>query len=142
MDKIQDKIISEFEKFSDKWGRFRYFRQLANITQDMAVMQPDGIDDSYLVPLNKRQIWLKARLENERVFFTAYTSSPIYQSLLAIVLKVFSGRRPLEIINCDLYVLREINLYNRLNAEWLGDVLAVLQRIKLLTARLKVYTLT
>lgn len=141
-DKIQDKIVGEFGKFSDGSGIFGYFRQLAEIGGDAVAPGRAGLDDSCLVPVRKRPIWLKAWLENDRVFFSAYSPSPIYNALLGIMLQVFSGRRPLEIINANLYVFNEIELYDRLNEEWLDDVLTVLQRIRSLTAGLKVYALT
>lgn len=138
-DKIQDQLISEFEILSDDRKRFKYFRQLIKIAEDTVGKQP--LDDSFLVPIRKRQIWLKATLENGKVFFTAYSPSPIYKALLGILVKVFSGRRPLEIINCNLYLLSEIKLYKQLNTEWLNDLLAVVQRMKFLAASLKTYTL-
>jgi len=138
-DKIQDQLISEFEKLSDDRKRFKYFRQLMKIGEDAVGGQP--LDDSCLVAISKRQIWLKATLENGKVFFTAYSPSPIYKALLGILVKVFSGRRPLEIINCNLYLLNEIKLYKQLNAEWLKDLMIVVQRMKFLAASLKTYTL-
>ena len=138
-DKIQDQLISEFEILSDDRKRFKYFRQLIKIAEDMVGKQP--LDDSFLMPVRKRQIWLKATLENGKVFFTAYSPSPIYKALLGILVKVFSGRRPLEIINCNLYLLSEIKLDKQLNTEWLNDLLAVVQRMKFLAASLKTYTL-
>ena len=138
-DKIQDQLISEFEILSDDRKRFKYFRQLIKIAEDTVGKQP--LDDSFLVPIRKRQIWLKATLENGKVFFTAYSPSPIYKALLGILVKVFSGRRPLEIINCNLYLLSEIKLYKQLNTEWLNDLLAIVQRMKFLAASLKTYTL-
>ena len=68
-DKIQDQLISEFEILSDDRKRFKYFRQLIKIAEDMVGKQP--LDDSFLMPVRKRQIWLKATLENGKVFFTA-----------------------------------------------------------------------
>lgn len=141
IDKIQDAILKMFEKLSDTQGRFKYFRQLTLMSNDLPDEQPDGMDDSYLVPARKRKVWLKAWLENDKVFFTAYSASPIYKGLLGILLKVFSGRPPLEIINCNLYLLNEMDLYKQLNPEWREDLLAIVQRMKLLAARLKVYTL-
>lgn len=140
-DKIQDMIVGKFEKLSDKWSMFRYFRRLTEVGGDVVIQEAAGMDDSYLVPVRKRPIWLKAWLHNDRVFFKAYSSSPIYNALLGIMLQVFSGRRPIEIINANLYVFNEIKLYDRLNEEWLDDILIVLQRMKSLTAGLKVYTL-
>jgi len=142
-DRIQDQLINEFEKFSDDRKRFKYFRQLMKIGEDAVGGQPpdDTLDDSCLVPVSKRQIWLKATLENGKVFFTAYSPSPIYKALLGILVKVFSGRRPLEIINCNLYLLNEIRLYKQLNTEWLKDLMIVVRRMKFLAASLKTYTL-
>lgn len=137
IDNIQDKIIEEFEQFSDKPHRFRYFRKLVQIGNELEPVPSETLDKENMVKGSKSKIWIMAKLENGRVFFTAYSKNLISKGLVGLLLRVFSGRSPREIVNSNLYFLNEINLYERLNPEWLKDLLSVMQKIKALAAGLQ-----
>lgn len=137
IDNIQDKIIKEFEQFSDKPHRFKYFRKLAQIGKEIESIQPDQLNKESLVNTGKNKIWIKARLENDKVFFSTYSKNIICNGLTGLLLTVFSGRSPKEIINSNLYFLHEIELYERLNSAWQKDLLSILQKIKSLAVGLQ-----
>ena len=136
-DNIQDKIITEFEHFSDKTHRFRYFRKLIEIGKELEPIPSKQLTKEYLVKESKNKIWIKARLDDGKVFFTAHSKNLISKGLVGLLLRVFSGRSPKEIINSNLYFLSEINLYQRLNPEWLKDLMSVMQKIKSLAVGLQ-----
>lgn len=138
IDNIQDRIIEEFEKYSDTSHRFKYFRQLVKIGNDLPSIPSSEINTEHIVTGARRKIWLKAWLENGKVFFAVHSKNMISKGLVGLFLKVFSGRSPREIINSNLYFLSEINLYDRLTPEWLEDLLAVSQKIKSLATGLQV----
>lgn len=136
-DNIQDKIIHEFEQFADKPQGYKYFRKLVQIGNELDPIQPNELSPENLVTGSKNKVWIKARLENGKVFFTAHSKNLISKGLIGLLLRVFSGCSPKEIINSNLYFLSEINLYDRLNPEWLKDLLSALQRIKSLAIGLQ-----
>lgn len=138
IDNIQDKIIEEFEQFSDKRHRFPYFRKLIQIGNDLAPIPDNELDAAHEVKASKSNIWIKASLVGNKVYFTADSNSPISKGLVGILLRVFAGSTPRDIINTHLYFLSEINMYERLTQDWIDDLLAILQKIKLLTAKLQV----
>lgn len=137
IDNIQDKIIEEFEQFSDKPHRFRYFRKLVQAGNELEPIPSSELNNENMVKGSKSKIWIKAKLENGKVFFTGYSKNHISKGFIGLLLRVFSGHSPKEIINSNLYFLNEINLYNRLNPEWLKDLLSVMQKIKSLAAGLQ-----
>ncbi|UAY56054.1 SufE family protein [Arachidicoccus terrestris] len=138
IDNIQDKIIEEFEQFSDKKHRFPYFRKLIQVGNDLDPIPNDELDKEHEVKASKSNIWIKASLMEDKVYFTADSDNPISKGLVGLLLRVFSGNSPRDIINTHLYFLSEINMYERLNEDWLNDLQAIIQKIKLLTAKLQV----
>lgn len=138
IDNIQDKIIEEFEQFSDKKHRFPYFRKLIQVGNDLDPIPNDELDKEHEVKASKSNIWIKASLVEDKVYFTADSDNPISKGLVGLLLRVFSGNSPRDIINTHLYFLSEINMYERLNEDWLNDLQAIIQKIKLLTAKLQV----
>lgn len=138
IENIQDKIILEFEQFSDKRHRFPYFRKLIQIGKELAPMSFDELNKEHEVKASKSNIWIKAILKNNRVFFTAESDNAISKGLVGLLLRVFSGNTPRDIINTHLYFLSEIDVYERLSKDWLDDLQAIIQKIKSLTAKLQV----
>lgn len=138
IDNIQDKIIEEFEQFSNKRHRFAYFRKLIQVGNLLAPINENELDQEHEVKVAKSNIWIKAILQGNLVYFTADSDNAISKGLVGLLLRVFSGNTPRDIINTNLYFLNEINLYERLNQEWINDLLAIIQKIKLLTVKLQV----
>lgn len=142
IDNIQDKIIEEFAQFSDKVHRIPYFRKLIQIGNDLEPIPKEELDKEHEVKTSKSNIWIKARLMDNRVFFTAESDNSISKGLVGLLLRVFSGNTPRDIINTHLYFLNEINMYERLNQDWVEDLLAIIQKIKLLSTKLQVLEIT
>jgi len=142
IDNIQDKIIEEFEQFSDKVHRFPYFRKLIQIGNELEPIEPAQLNNAHLVKGTKSNIWIKASLKDNKVYFTAESDNAISKGLVGLLLRVFSGNTPRDIINTHLYFLNEINMYERLNQQWLEDLQAIIQKIKSLTAKLRVLDIT
>lgn len=138
VDIIQDKIIEEFEQFSDKAHRFPYFRKLIQIGNDLDPIPKEELNNEHEVKASKSNIWIKASLRDDKVYFTADSDNAISKGLVGLLLRVFSGNTPKDIINTNLYFLSEINMYEQLNQDWLNDLQAIIQKIKLLTAKLQV----
>ena len=138
IDNIQDKIIEEFEQFSDKAHRYAYFKKLIQIGNRLEPIPKNELDKEHEVKASKSNIWIKASLKDDRVYFTADSDNAISKGLVGLLLRVFSGHTPRDIINMDLYFLGEINIYERLTPQWIDDLLAIIQKIKLLTAKLQV----
>lgn len=142
IDNIQDKIIEEFEQFSDRTHRFPYFRKLIQIGNELEPIAAAQLDNEHLVKGARSKIWIKASLVDNRVYFTAESDNAISKGLVGLLLRVFSSNTPRDIINTHLYFLNEINMYERLNQDWLEDLQAIIQKIKLLTAKLQVLEIT
>ncbi|MGN6601176.1 MAG: SufE family protein [Ginsengibacter sp.] len=136
-EKIQDRIIEEFEGFSNSPNRCSYFRKLVeagNVTERLPAAE---LDNKYLVQGRKSEIWIKGRIDDGKVFYIVYSKNHISKGLAGLLFRVFSGRSPKEIINTNLYFLDEIKLFNRISSEWLQDLLLIMKKIKSQAAALQ-----
>ena len=138
IDNIQDRLIAEFEAFSNKSHRFAYFKKLIQIGQELEPISKEELDSEHEVKASKSNIWIKAQLREGRIYFTADSDNLISKGLVGLLLKVFSGNTPRDIINMNLYCLNEIDLYDRLSEDWLADLHAIILKMKALTAKLRV----
>lgn len=137
INKIQDKIIQEFGYFADKVERFKYFRQIVHLGNQVPAIAMRDKNETTIVKGCKNKVWMKAYFKDGKVFYETDSENPITKGIASLLSNVFSGHTPKEIINSNLYFLNEINLYDKLNAAWTKEVQSILQRMKSLAINFK-----
>ena len=127
MNDIQQEIIDEFSLYDDWMDKYAMIIEYGN------QLQP--LDEKYKTPENiikgcQSRVWLNAREEGGKLYFEADSDAVIVKGLLALVLKVFNGLTPDEIINTDLRFLKEIGLTEHLSPTRANGLLAVIKQIR------------
>lgn len=128
---VQDKIIDQFDALLRQANKFKYFRYLVHLGKELpGIGHRDKTEDT-LIQGDKSRIWLQAHYEDGKVYYRGDSDRPITRGMMSLLLRVFSGQAPKEIINSDLYFPTEIHLYRYVSPEWLKDMMATLQKIRL-----------
>ena len=127
IDQVQDEIIEEFAVFDDWMDKYALIIEQGNSL--------DKLDDVFKTPNNliegcQSRVWLQTDYEKGRLHFRAESDAVIVKGLLALVLRVFSGRTPDEIIASNLYFLKEVGLTEHLSPTRSNGLLAVIKQIK------------
>lgn len=127
IDQVQEEIIDEFAMFDDWMDKYALIIEQGNSLEKL--------DDAYKTPNNiiegcQSRVWLQTDYENGRLHFRAESDAVIVKGLLAMVLKVFSGRTPDEIIEAKLRFLEEIGLTEHLSPTRSNGLLAVIKQIR------------
>lgn len=127
IDQVQQEIIDEFAMFDDWMDKYALIIEQGNSLEKL--------DDKYKTPNNliegcQSRVWLQTDYENGKLRFQAESDAVIVKGLLAMVLKVFSGRTPDEIIGADLRFLKEIGLTEHLSPTRSNGLLAVIKQIR------------
>ncbi|MCF3107910.1 SufE family protein [Niabella sp. CC-SYL272] len=130
INRMQDKIIAEFEHLAAAVNKFSYFRHLKQVSKGTGSMDATDKNDQNLVAGCRKKVWVTAYKEDGRIYFKADSDHSITRGLVNLLMKVYSGHTVSAITNADLYFLHEIKLFNYLSASWLRDFLSVIQRIK------------
>ena len=127
IDQVQQEIIDEFEIFDDWMDKYALIIEQGNSL--------GKLDDVYKTPDNiiegcQSRVWLQTDFKDGKLHFRAESDAVIVKGLLAMVLKVFSGRTPDEIIAADLHFLKEIGLTEHLSPTRSNGLLAVIKQIR------------
>ncbi|MDD4158387.1 MAG: SufE family protein, partial [Proteiniphilum sp.] len=77
------------------------------------------------------RVWLQSDYRDGRLWFQAESDAIIVKGLLALVLRVFNGRTPDEIIGTDLRFMKEIGLTEHLSPTRSNGLLSVIKQIRL-----------
>lgn len=127
VDEVQQEIIDEFSLFSDWMDKYAYIIEQGN------ALEP--LDEQYKTPENlikgcQSRVWLQTGYRDGRLYFGAGSDALIVKGLLALVLRVFSGRTPDEIIGTDLRFMKEIGLTEHLSPTRSNGLLSVIQQVR------------
>ncbi|HCC70016.1 MAG TPA: Fe-S metabolism protein SufE [Bacteroidales bacterium] len=128
IDKVQDIIIEEFSMFDDWMDRYDH---LIEEGKDMPVIEEKYKKNDYLIEGCQSRVWLYPELTNGRLFFTADSDAIIVRGIIALLVKVLSGRTPDEILNTDLYFIDRIGLHQNLSPTRSNGLLAMLKQMKI-----------
>ncbi|MBS0591313.1 MAG: SufE family protein [Proteobacteria bacterium] len=123
----QDAIAEEFAFFSDWTERYQYLIDLGRKLSPF----PDALKiDEHKVHGCQSQVWLVASGDARRLDFCAISDSAIVSGLIALLLRVYSGRPAREILDTEPNYIAAIGLAKHLSPTRSNGLAAMLQTIK------------
>lgn len=128
INEIQDQIIEEFSLFGDWMERYEYLIDLGRSLApfDVAHKTPD-----FLIEGCQSKVWLYPSFTDGVITFTAESDALITRGIVALLVKVFSGRTPDEILGADIYFIERIGLRENLSPTRSNGLLAMMKQMRL-----------
>ena len=123
----QEEIIDSFSLFDDWTDRYQYIIDLGKGLEDLSVELKT--EDNRLKGCQS-QVWIVTEERDERLFFKAISDSSIVSGLIALMLKVYSGRKPADIIASPPDFIAEIELNEHLSPTRSNGLHALIQQIR------------
>ena len=102
----------------------------------MFVMNPtkeersDDIDDN-LVKGCQSNVWLHAEIIDDKIIYTADSDAIISKGIISILISVFSGQKPDDIVKAKMDFIDKIGLSNHLSQTRANGLLSMVKQIKL-----------
>ncbi len=127
-DLVQDQIIEEFAMFDDWLDKYDY---LISLSDSLPVIDAAHKTEQYIIEGCQSRVWVDARLEDGKVYYSADSDAIIVKGILALLIRAFEGRTPQEIIDLDLYFIESIGLQENLSPTRGNGVLATIKQMKL-----------
>ncbi len=88
------------------------------------------------------KVWLLSREEGGRIYFEADSNTAITKGLVSLLVRIFNGRTPDEILSADLYFIREIGMSRFIGTQRSNGFAAMIRQINLFAAAYKAKLLT
>jgi cysteine desulfuration protein SufE len=128
INEIQDQIIDEFSAFADWMERYEFLIDMGRTLPpfDVAHKVPD-----FLIEGCQSKVWLYPSLDNGVITFTADSDALITRGIVALLVRVFSGRTPDEIISADIYFIDRIGLKQNLSPTRSNGLLSMMKQMRL-----------
>lgn len=98
IDDVLAELVEEFDLLGDWEGRIEYVIELG---KDLVPLPDADRIEANKVPGCAAQVWLAGRREADRLVFVADSDSALSKGNIALLLRLYSGRTPAEILGFD-----------------------------------------
>lgn len=124
---VQDEIIEEFSGLDDWMDKYAYIIELGNAVEPLEekFKTPDNIIEGC-----QSRVWLVADQDGDKVTFRADSDAIIVKGLISLLIRVLSGNTPQEILDADLYFMKEIGLQEHLSPTRSNGLLAMIKQMR------------
>ena len=120
-------IREQLEIFDDWMDRYQFIIELGRKLPPF----PAGLmDDAHRVPGCQSQVWMDARLESGVLYLAGASDAAIVSGLVALLLRIYSGRTPAEILATDPGFLTDLGLIAALSTNRGNGVASMAQAIQ------------
>jgi len=120
-------IGAELAMFDDWLDRYQFIIELG---RKLPVYPNEWQDEAHQVKGCQSQVWLAAEQQGEKLFFAGASDAAIVSGLVALVLRVYSGRTRAEILATDPKFLKDLGLIAALSTNRGNGVAAMVERIQ------------
>ncbi len=126
-------IGEELAVFDDWMDRYQYIIELG---RKLPTFPETWADDEHRVPGCQSRVWMEASLRDGALFLAGASDAAIVSGLVAMLLRVYSGRTPAEIMATEPRFLKDFGLLEALSTNRGNGVAAMARRIRDLAAPL------
>lgn len=128
IEEVQRDIVEEFTVFEDWMDKYAYLIELGN---NLPELDPSEKTEQHLIKGCQSRVWLVADFNDGKIIFRGESDAVIVKGLVALLLRVSSGRTPKELLENELFFIDELGLKQHLSPTRANGLLAMVKQIRL-----------
>jgi cysteine desulfuration protein SufE len=127
IEEIQAEITEEFNGLGEWMERYNY---LIDLGKNLPMIDQAFRNDDYLIRGCQSRVWLNAELAGGLIHYTADSDAIITKGIAALMVRVFTGHTPAEIISADLHFIDAIGLREHLSPTRSNGMVAMINQMR------------
>jgi len=128
INEIQEQIVSEFEVFTDWTDKYGYLIELG---KEVPELEKQYKTKDNLIKGCQSQVWLHAEYDNNKIIFKTDSDAILTKGLALLIVRVFSGHSPNNILNTEPWFIEKSGLKTHLSPTRSNGLVAMVKQIKL-----------
>ena len=125
---IQEEIIDEFSMFDDWMERYEYIIELG---KSLPIIEEENKLDENLIKGCQSKVWLYSELDNDIIKFSADSDAILTKGIVALLLRVYSNQKPVDILGATTDFIDEIGLKEHLSPTRANGLVSMVKYIKM-----------
>ena len=107
------------------------YTEIIAMSRSLAPYPEEHRTEQFKVKGCQSQVWLHPRLENGVLWFDTDSDAVIVKGLAALLMKIYSGRSPVEIVACSIDVAERLSLQQHLSPNRANGLASMIKQIRL-----------
>jgi cysteine desulfuration protein SufE len=120
-------IGDELAMFDDWMDRYQFIIELG---RKLPPFPESWANDAHRVPGCQSQVWMEAVHRDGAMYFAGASDAAIVSGLVALLLRVYSGRSPTEIVATDPVFLKDLGLLEALSTNRGNGIAAMARKVR------------
>jgi len=133
----QEEIVNEFQQFSDWEEKYKY---IIDLGRQLPVINESYKTDKHKLSGCQSQVWINAKLEDNNIIIEADSDAAIVKGLIALLIKVYSGHSPDDILSSQPEFINKIGIDSHLSPTRKNGLGAMLKQIQMFAIAFKTIT--
>ncbi len=124
----QESIIEEFSVYDDWLDKYNYLIELGDT---LPAIDPKHRTEKYLIDGCQSRVWVDAELKDGKIYYTADSDAIITKGIIALLIRVLSGRTPQEVLGTELYFIDKVGLKENLSPTRANGLAAMVKQMRM-----------
>lgn len=123
----QEELVEDFSLYDEWLDKYEYLIELGKA---LPAFPEEKKTDDRLIKGCQSRVWLDAGMDGGKIVFTADSDAIITRGIIAMLISVYSGRTPEEILTSDDAFLDRIGLRENLSPTRQNGLLSMMRTIR------------
>ena len=123
----ENEIISEFSMFDDWLDKYEY---IIDLGKSLDSFPESSKTDEKLIKGCQSRVWLDWKTEDGKLYFQADSDAIITRGIISLLIRIYSGRTPEEILASDFSFVFKIGLKQNLSPTRANGLLSMIDTIR------------
>ena len=123
----ENTIIEEFSMYEEWLDKYEYLIELGKTLKDYP---EQAKTDDKLIKGCQSRVWLDYKFEEGKIFFIADSDAIITKGIISLLIGLYSGRTPEEILSSDFSVVEKIGLRENLSPTRANGLVSMIAKIR------------
>lgn len=124
---VENEIIDEFSVFEDWMDKYEYIIELG---KSVPVIDQEQKTEENLIKGCQSRVWLSSEFRDGRIWFAADSDAIITKGIISLLVRVFNGRTPQEILSSDFSFVEKIGLKDNLSPTRANGLVSMIKQIQ------------
>ena len=120
-------IVDEFSVYTDWLDKYEYLIELG---KSLPIIEEKDKKDTNLINGCQSRVWLAPEYSDGKIFFKADSDAIITKGIIALLIRVYNGRTPKEILTSDFSFIDKIGLKENLSPTRANGLVSMIKQIK------------
>ncbi len=124
---IENQIVEEFSVFTDWLDKYEYIIELG---KNIPVIDEAAKTEDNLIKGCQSRVWLSCSVSDGKLYFSADSDAIITKGIISLLIRVYNGQTPEDILASDLSFISRIGLQENLSPTRANGLVSMIKQIR------------